>query len=257
MSNAALNWAWGQTAPTSTAKLVLVALADHANADGECWPSMGSVAELAQCSTRQVARCVESLEASGLVSRKRRRGKSGKLGGYVYLLPVNAPVDTDDQRTDTSSGHGRPVDTDDQRTPEASTTGHPRHVPPDTSVRTEPSVEPSPEPSELFAPDFEGDFWQPYPKRDGKKVGKKQALEQWKRLKPADREKVPVAVQHYAQAAADPKVFCPVKDPWRWLRDRLFDDWQEPAAAGDSQGEAIVDAWEGVQSGRIDLRSVQ
>ena len=229
MSNAALNWAWDQTAPTSTAKLVLVALADHANADGECWPSMGSVASLAQCSTRQVSRCIEALEDAGLVSRRRRRGKGGRLGGYVYLLPLDRPADTGDQRTPTSSGHERPEDTDDQRTPGASTTGHSRPAPPDTDVRTEPSVEPSLEPSELFAPDFEADFWQPYPKRDGKKVGRKQALEQWQRLKPADRAKVPLAVKHYAAAAADPKVFCPVKDPWRWLRDRLFDDWQEPA----------------------------
>ena len=150
MSIAALNWAWSQQAPTSTAKLVLVALADHANADGECWPSMGAVAELAQCSTRQVARCIDALEDAGLLTRTRRRLTAGKLGGYTFRLAI-------DHKTPTSTGHPRPVDTADHKTPTSGghvsagqshatpvTSGHPRPSPPDTGVRTEPSVEPKP-----------------------------------------------------------------------------------------------------------------
>ncbi len=118
MSIAAINWAWSQEAPTSTAKLVLVALADHANGEGECFPSMGRVAELAQCSTRQVSRCVDSLEEAGLLTRKRRRMSGGKMGGYSYRLPI--------QQTLTSSGHPRPVDTrgTHHQTPTTITTRH-------------------------------------------------------------------------------------------------------------------------------------
>lgn len=233
MSISALNWAWSQEAPTSTAKLVLVALADHANGDGECWPSMGAVADLAQCSTRQVSRCVDSLEAVGLVSRKRRRMNRGRMGSYVYQLPV-------------TTGHTRPLDTDDHRTPEATTTGHPRPSPPDTSVRSEPPVEPPSEPKPSKH-DFDADFWEPYPLRHGKKVGQKQAREQWRKLNEHDRGLAAAAVVHYAAAANDPAVFCPVKDPWRWLRDRLFDDWQEPAQprAGPSRLHNVTQIAEG------------
>lgn len=262
MSITALNWAWSQKAPTSTAKLVLVALADHANGEGECYPSMARVAELAQCSTRQVSRCVEALEAAGLVTRKRRRLTRGRLGSYLYLLPIAQEQlpDADDQKTPTSSGHLRPVDTDDQLTPEAPTTGHPRPSPPDTSVRSEPSSEPPVEPEPSTSHDFEEDFWQRYPKRNGKRLGKKQAKDQWSKLSVEDRDLVVVAVENYRVAAEDPDVFCPIKDPWRWLRDRWFDDWQEPAEPSSRDGPGrpkIEDEWAGVESGRLNLSEVQ
>lgn len=257
MSNPALDWAWNQQAPTSTAKLVLVALADHADASGSCHPSMKRIAEKAQCSTRQVSRCVESLEGAGLVERvSRRRMGEGKYGAWVYRLRMK-PSDTSDQTTRTSSGHLRPVDTDDQRTPEAPTSGHSRPEPADMGVRSEPSEEPSSEPPTITPVDFEADFWQPYPKRDGKKLGKKQAEEQWKKLTEPDRTKVATAVVHYRRAADDPKVFCPIKDPWRWLRDRWFDDWQEPAQPHARDGPDIGSEWDGMESGRLDLGSVR
>jgi len=87
-------------------------------------------------------------------------------------------------------------------------------------------------------PDFPSDFWERYPKRDGKRVGRKQARAQWEKLSADDRHLAVVAVGNYAAAAADPQVFCPVKDPWRWLRDRLFDDWQEPAEPSRSTGRS-------------------
>jgi hypothetical protein len=93
---------------------------------------------------------------------------------------------------------------------------------PDGTEETSPSTDVD------TSPAFE-EFWNAYPKRDGKRVGKKQALEQWRKLKWDDRVNAMVAIENYANAAADPKVFCPIKDPWRWLKDRLFDDWQEPA----------------------------
>lgn len=99
---------------------------------------------------------------------------------------------------------------------------------PDPSLPN-PTQEQDPPSTDVDSPDFNDDFWERYPKRDGKRIGKKQAKQQWSKLKPDDRRLAVTAVENYAAAAEDPKVFCPVKDPWRWLRDRLFDDWQEPA----------------------------
>lgn len=207
MSIEALNWAWEQTAPTSTAKLVLVALANHANSDNECWPKMSYIAERAQCSPRQVSRCVDSLEAAGLVTKKRRRLSAGRLGSYVFLLPVGQQQlpDIGDQKTPTSSGHPRPVDADDQWTPTAPTTGHPRPSPPDTSVRTEPSVEPpvNPKGARKRATQLPAD-WQPTDKH--RELARELGVD-------VDRERPQFEDHHAAKGSA-------FKD---W--DRAFNTW--------------------------------
>ena len=50
-----MNWAWRQNLP-STAKLVLLALADAADDEGNCWPSVATIAGKAGVTTRTVRR---------------------------------------------------------------------------------------------------------------------------------------------------------------------------------------------------------
>jgi DNA-binding transcriptional ArsR family regulator len=120
MSIEALNWAWEQPVAKAATKLVLLALADHSNADGECWPSMKRVAERSDISPRHVSRAVDELVELGLVEKANRRRHGGQYRGWDYRLNV--------QRTPASSGHGRPV-----------TSGHGRPSPADAGVRSEPS----------------------------------------------------------------------------------------------------------------------
>lgn len=120
MSLEAMNWAWEQPVSKSTNKLVLLALADHANADGECWPSMKRIAERSDISPRQVSRAINELVELGLIEKANRRRFGGQYRGWDYRVLV--------QRTSTSGGHPRPV-----------TSGHPRPSPADTGVRSEPS----------------------------------------------------------------------------------------------------------------------
>ena len=108
MSIAALNWAWQQPCDNPTAKLVLLALADKANDEGECWPSMGHVADLAGVSSRQVSNHLNSLEGLGLLSRTRQRRQDGTLGRYVYRLII----------------HRKPVTSGNQLPAEAERTNH-------------------------------------------------------------------------------------------------------------------------------------
>ncbi|HEV8024533.1 MAG TPA: helix-turn-helix domain-containing protein, partial [Candidatus Nanopelagicales bacterium] len=86
MSLDALKWAWEQDCPNPTAKLVLMALADHANSDGECWPSMKRVAELTGISTRQVSTHITKLEDLGYVTKGARRRWEGQLRGWEYRV---------------------------------------------------------------------------------------------------------------------------------------------------------------------------
>jgi DNA-binding transcriptional ArsR family regulator len=120
MSIEALNWAWEQPVAKAVNKLVLLALADHSNADGECWPSMKRIAERSDISPRHVSRSINELIDLGLVEKAGRRRHGGQYRGWDYRLLV--------QRTSASSGHPRPV-----------TSGHGRPSPADTGVRSEPS----------------------------------------------------------------------------------------------------------------------
>lgn len=112
-----MTWAFQQQVPSPTAKLVLIALADHANGDGECWPSMERIGVMAGISPRSVSRHVTALEELGLVQRARRRRHNGHLGSWVYRLSY---------RSEPSARDSAP-------------TGQQRSLLPDTAVRTEPS----------------------------------------------------------------------------------------------------------------------
>ncbi|HEY7823931.1 MAG TPA: helix-turn-helix domain-containing protein [Acidimicrobiia bacterium] len=120
MSIEALNWAWEQPVSKAATKLVLLALADHSNADGECWPSMKRIAERSDISPRHVSRAIDELVDLGLVEKSGRRRHGGQYRGWDYRLLV--------QRTPASIGHPLPV-----------TSGHGRPSPADAGVRSEPS----------------------------------------------------------------------------------------------------------------------
>jgi len=118
MSIEALNWAWSQDCPNPTAKLVLMALADHANADGECWPSMNRISELTGISSRQVSTHIVALEDLGYVTKGDRRRWQGQLRGWEYHVNL---------RKDTTSGSTLPV-----------TSGSPASSPAEAGFRSEP-----------------------------------------------------------------------------------------------------------------------
>ncbi len=66
--------------------LVLLALADWANDEGWCWPSMAAIARKARLSERQVYRIVDELESDGVVQRKKGGGR-GKTARFRIVVP--------------------------------------------------------------------------------------------------------------------------------------------------------------------------
>ena len=78
--------------------------------------------------------------------------------------------------------------------------------------------------------DFE-EFWGLYPERNGKRLGKPEALRKWKGLSAEDRKQVLGAVLHYAKSEMVLKGMG-IKDPHRWLRsgknDEPWRDWITP-----------------------------
>lgn len=87
MSNDALRWAFN-IAITGPSKAVLVALADHADDAGECYPSVGRLAFMAGLSERGARKCLRDLEAAGLVETQTKDGHRSR-----YKLALDVTID--------------------------------------------------------------------------------------------------------------------------------------------------------------------
>ena len=67
MSLAAITWAWSLETNNPTQKLVLMALCDHVDEQGLCWPSVKLIAERSGCKRRTVQRHLRDLEQAGVI----------------------------------------------------------------------------------------------------------------------------------------------------------------------------------------------
>lgn len=84
---------------------------------------------------------------------------------------------------------------------------------------------------------FDG-FWRAYPARDGKRLGRAKSEDRWRRLTDAERESALVGATNLACAIAAGGKFGP-PDPERWLRDRRWEEWQEPAVVTNGHGPRL------------------
>jgi hypothetical protein len=194
MSLRALTWAWEQELTNPSEKLVLLAIADHANDDGMCWPSMSHVAERCLLSTRQIQRITEQLVDYGLVSRERRKRPDGTLGTYTYTLNIH--------RTPMSgpTGHPRPVV---HRTPVSAHNRHNRTV-----------IEPT--------HDHFDRFWQLYPR----KIAKQKCASWWQRntdmVSPVILDGIQRWADYWQQSNTETRY---IPHPYTWLtQERWYDD---------------------------------
>lgn len=80
-----MNLAWPIQLPVPE-KLILITLADYANDDGECFPSISSIADRACMEPRRVYRLLKNLEGTKQISRRSRPGHSTVY--VVHPTPV-------------------------------------------------------------------------------------------------------------------------------------------------------------------------
>lgn len=85
MSVKALTWAWAQDLPMGT-KGVLMALADHADDDGVCWPGMRGIAAKCGYSVRNTQRHVARLSRRHLLSVLERTRPDGSHTSNIFVL---------------------------------------------------------------------------------------------------------------------------------------------------------------------------
>ena len=67
---------WRDSTQGKTPLLCLLALADHANDEGVCWPSVGTLAKKCRVSKRQCQRLLEKLREDGEIEAQQRPGSS-------------------------------------------------------------------------------------------------------------------------------------------------------------------------------------
>lgn len=86
MSVQAMTWAVTQRTGNAGAKAVLMALAFHATASGECFPSQSLLADEAEMDARSVRRHLTLLERAGFIRKEHRQRRNGsRTSDRVYL----------------------------------------------------------------------------------------------------------------------------------------------------------------------------
>jgi hypothetical protein len=159
MSIRVLTQVWDSDRLKGTELLVLLCLADYANDEGICWPSMGRIAMRTRQSSRNARRMIERLEKKNIIERQLRADET-----TLYRIKFKALLDQPEETTGAVKidlgGQVRPGRTDstgadksgsqprsdstaspvgDDRTPRSGSSAKP------SLNRKEPSVEPAPE----------------------------------------------------------------------------------------------------------------
>lgn len=80
MSVKIMSRVWDHSGQDGSTLLVLLALADHADEDGVCWPGIERVAHKARVSERQAQRIIKTLEDKGELLNQSQRGQKGGRG---------------------------------------------------------------------------------------------------------------------------------------------------------------------------------
>lgn len=76
MSTIIMSQCWPMEGMSPAQKAVLISLADQANDDGYCWPSIGTIAKRTCLSERAVQGAIKWLHSAGLLGASERRGTS-------------------------------------------------------------------------------------------------------------------------------------------------------------------------------------
>lgn len=251
MSVQATTAVWEHSRTKGPDLIMLLAIADAANADG--WNAHPGPPRLMK-HTRTSARTSVSRRIGSLIDRaelvRTQEPHRGQLATYAIVLPglepwvqvmdavealivglmgARAVTLSDEERVAPGDRKGRGFD------PNGSRSG-----PSTPLVRTKEPENQSTRASFVA-------FWERYPKRHGKKIGKRQTEARWLKLSSDEQALVLRAVEHYADACD--RGLTLAKDPERFLRSRVWEDWQEPAEPsrnGNGRAPAQAnDAWAG------------
>lgn len=212
-----------------TKQWVLIILADHANDDGVCWPSISLIAWKLGISERTVTRTIAALEADRVVRVSRIPGVGNRYHLDIRKLEPKEPFKRDNPRQDV---------TPDNTSPLTLVSGVPLtqlcHPTPDIAVSPEPSRTINKPPTSVRSanrtvkrvdtPGFDA-FYALYPRKQGKEPARKS----WNRLAPDEGLQATMAQAVRIQAASsqwqkDNGQYVPL--PATWINQRRWEDVQ-------------------------------
>ena len=88
-------------------KLILMKLADNANDNGDCWPSLETISRICEVSLRTSKSHIKKLEEMGLISIKKRPLKSGGYSNfYTVNISDNHSASDDNHSASDDTNHG-------------------------------------------------------------------------------------------------------------------------------------------------------
>jgi hypothetical protein len=220
-------WAHGTTTGSVGRKAVLQYLAARADERGSCYPGQRLIGEATEQAERTVRRHIADMTANGLLCHQSRPREDGRgRTSDRYFLHVGGQcaredcplLTTPDQPANLAVRTTTNRPTEDDQPATSGRRGNSQSLNSQFSL-----VRDIAEATDLR---FSA-FWEKYPRRNGKRLGKPEAENAWKRMNRGERTAAMTGATHYAQACDDGVTIA--KDAHRWLRGRCWVDWQEPA----------------------------
>jgi len=142
-------------------KLLLLALADHANDKGECWPSRSTLARKTSMSIRTVQRSIKNLQDAGYLTVQNRASSEKGLMSNLYTIKLDPSDKMTLPPSDTMTlpyGQDDPTPRDtmahkatNKKLPVEPISGAKRFSPPSVQVDTPQTEKPDVEPNRNFS----------------------------------------------------------------------------------------------------------
>lgn len=98
MSIVAIGWAFRLDIKSPITKFVLVKLADNANDEGRCWPSIKTIGQQTSLSHDAVIRHIKKLKELGIIDVIHRNDGTASLSNVYQLNLTERPPVADDER---------------------------------------------------------------------------------------------------------------------------------------------------------------
>jgi len=269
MSIYLMSMVWNAGPDSASQRLMMLALADHANDEGtQCYPSVARLAEKCCVKERRAQRILHDLEVDGWLTRDTTGGK-GRTSNYVLNLArlqaaaaerVHIAADSDSERVHSSTSKGALSDTKGALSgSKGCTPVHPNHQEPSDKATTRETLTLVGEIVPVSVADGFESFWALYPR----KVGKGQARRAWDAaVKKCPGAEIIAGLERCRQQLVSVAEAKFIPHPSTWLNGERWSDEPDPSVRGEmasqfdrlfggSGGSAVAEVERGVYDGYI------